>query len=256
VGALAVAVFNPLVAATSKQYDALYSQLARGGTSVLSVSEDGLWLRQGSAAGQTVIRAARAALDGTELFAVSFLTFDDKGQPVERIEAESARLEPGAWALTNAKRWPLDAANPETTARSEATARVASELTLDAIRDGFGTPSAIPVWELPAYIDGLERAGFTARTHRVWLQMQLALPLLLASMVLVAAGFTMRHARAGRTGIMVLFALLGGFAIFFLRNFAQVLGENGQIPIAMAAWAPPVAATLFALGFLLHLEDG
>ncbi len=102
-----------------------------------------------------------------------------------------------------------------------------------------GRPSAIPIWELPRYIASLERAGFSARTHRVWFQTELALPLLLAAMVLVAAGFTMRHARFGKTGSMVLLALLGGFAIFFLRNFAQVLGENGQIPIALAAWTPP-----------------
>lgn len=44
--------------------------------------------------------------------------------------------------------------------------------------------------------------------------------------------------------------------IFFLRNFAQVLGENGQIPILIAAWIPPVAAIMLALGLLLHLEDG
>ena len=111
-------------------------------------------------------------------------------------------------------------------------------------------------WNLPGYINDLERAGFSARAHRVWLQMELALPLLLASMVLIAAGFTMRHARFGKTGSMVLLALAGGFAIFFLRNFAQVLGENGQIPILIAAWIPPIAAIMLALGLLLHLEDG
>ena len=55
---------------------------------------------------------------------------------------------------------------------------------------------------------------------------------------------------------MVLYAILGGFAIFFLRNFAQVLGDNGQIPVILAAWSPPVAAVLLSLGLLLHLEDG
>jgi lipopolysaccharide export system permease protein len=55
---------------------------------------------------------------------------------------------------------------------------------------------------------------------------------------------------------MVLYALIGGFLIFFLRSFAQVLGENGQIPILVAAWSPPIAAALLALSLLLHLEDG
>jgi len=55
---------------------------------------------------------------------------------------------------------------------------------------------------------------------------------------------------------MVLLALLIGFAIFFLRNFAQTLGENGQLPVYLAAWAPPFAAIFLALGVILHLEDG
>jgi lipopolysaccharide export system permease protein len=49
---------------------------------------------------------------------------------------------------------------------------------------------------------------------------------------------------------------LSGFLIFFLRNFAQVLGVNGQIPVVLAAWAPPAAAVMLAVSLLLHLEDG
>jgi len=251
-----VAVLNPFVAATSKNYDALYTRQAQGAEATFSINESGLWLRQGGPEGQTVIRAARSDLDGTRLFAASFLIFDAAGIPSQRIEAEEATLRAGEWALTQAKYWDLTARNPEVSARTEATASLPSELTPERIRDSFGDPSAIPIWSLPDYIARLEQAGFSARAHRVWFQMELALPLLLAAMVLVAAGFTMRHARAGRTGQMVLFALLGGFGIFFLRNFAQVLGENGQIPVLLAAWSPPVAALLLALGLLLHLEDG
>lgn len=257
IGVFAVAVLNPLVAATSKQYDVLWSRYTRGGDSVLSVSEAGLWLRQGGFEQQTMIQATRANQDGTELSDVTFLTFDNDGTPRARVEARTAVLEPGAWVLTGGKRWDLGAANPEMTAEvlPEAT-RLASDLTRQRIRDSFGTPSAIPIWQLPRYIAGLEKAGFSARSHRVWFQMELALPALLAAMVLVAAGFTMRHTRFGGTGVMVLMALLSGFFIFLLRNFAQILGDNGQIPISLAAWSPPAAAIMLSLTLLLYLEDG
>ena len=256
IGTAAVGVMNPIVAATSREYDVMSQGYARGG-SILSISDAGLWLRQGSSDGQIVIQALRANLDGTELYDATFLTFAPDGTPQSRIEAASARLDPGQWVLTGAKRWPLDLPNPERSAVVEAGAfALPTDLTRDKIRDGFGTPSAIGIWDLPGYITGLERAGFSARAHRVWLQMELALPLLFASMVLIAAGFTMRHARSAKTGSMVMLALLGGFLIFFLRNLGQVLGENGQIPILLAAWTPPIAAALFALGLLLHLEDG
>lgn len=257
VGVLAVTVLNPIVAATSKEYDKLWAKHARGGQSVMSLSVGGLWLRQGGAEGQTVIQAARANQDGTQLYGATFLTFAADGTPKARVEAEEAELGQGVWHLERVKSWDLTADNPErASVAHQAVLDLPTELTRDSIRDGFGTPSAIPIWDLPGYIDELERAGFSARSHRVWLQMELAQPLLLAAMVLLAAGFTMRHARFGKTGTMVLLALLGGFAIFFLRNFAQVLGDNGQIPVAMAAWVPPGAAVMAAIGLLLHLEDG
>jgi lipopolysaccharide export system permease protein len=257
IGAGTVALFNPLVAATAKAYDERQADLTQGGGSVLSVADTGLWLRQGSEAGQTVIQAARANLDGTELYGVTFLSFDPAGLPVARIEAETARLVRGAWELAGLKRWDLTEANPELGAtRARGPELLASDLTAERIRDSFGTPSAIAFWDLRGYIADLERAGFSARSHRLWFQMELAQPLLMMAMVLVAAGFTMRPARFGGTGRMVLYAMLSGFAIFFLRNFAQALGESGQIPVVIAAWSPPLAAILFSLGLLLHLEDG
>ncbi|MFZ1469585.1 MAG: LPS export ABC transporter permease LptG [Paracoccaceae bacterium] len=257
IGLFTIGVLNPLVAATQKGYEDLRTAYLQGGNSTLSVTDGGLWLRQGGDYGQTVIQAARANLDGTQLFTVSFLTFGPDGTPATRIEATEARLTTGAWVLDGAKAWDMSAANPELAAKfwPDGT-KLASDLTAAGIRDSFGTPSAVPIWQLPTYIGGLERAGFSARAYRLWFQMELAQPLLLTAMVLIAAGFTMRHVRFGKTGTMVLFAMLSGFAIFFLRNFAQALGENGQIPIALAAWSPPVAAIMLALGLLLHLEDG
>ena len=254
IGAVGVAVLNPLVAATSKTYDRLKANTGDG--SALSISADGLWMRQGSGGEQSVIYAAGANDDGSALQQVTFLTFDNEGLPKHRIEAANARLEPGNWVLQQVKQWDLQSPNPEQSATTSSEILVPTDLTINGIRNGFGKPSSVAFWNLPRYIQDLERAGCSARSYQVWFQMELALPLLLAAMVLMAAGFTMRHARFGKTGQMVMFALLGGFLIFFRRNFAQVGGENGQIPVMLAAWAPPVAAAFLALGLLLHLEDG
>jgi lipopolysaccharide export system permease protein len=257
IGTLGVAAFNPIVAATSLQYELTAARYAGAEASVLSVTREGLWLRQGGGEVQTVIRAGRASRDGTRLFDVTFLDFDATSTPVRRIEAEVAALEPGTWALRNAKEWPLaGVANPERAAVVHESLRLPTDLTIERIRDSFGTPAAVPIWELPLFIARLEAAGFSARQHRVWFQMELALPLFLVAMMLIGAGFTMRHARFGQTGQMVLMALILGFGLYFLRNFAQVLGENGQIPAALAAWSPPLAGILASLGLLLHLEDG
>jgi len=257
IGALALAFFNPMVAATSKQYETLQYRYANGTESILSISAEGLWLRQGNRTSQTVIRASRANLDGTRLFDVTFIAFAPGKGPTTRVDAKTAELMPGEWVLSEAKKWDIAGSkNPERDAVQADRMAIPTDLTRAQIRDSFGTPSIIPIWELPGFIKTLETAGFSARQHRMWFQMELALPLFLVAMVLIGAAFTLRHTRFGNTGVMVLIALMTGFGLYFVRNFAQVLGENGQIPIILAAWTPPVAAIGLALGLLLHLEDG
>jgi lipopolysaccharide export system permease protein len=188
---------------------------------------------------------------------VSFLLFErETGVPLVRIEAERARLEPGLWHLEQAKRWDLAAGNPERDAQTFATLEMPSDLTGARIRESFARAGVVSVWRLPDFIRALDRAGLSSRVHRSQFQAELALPVLMAAMMLVGAVLNFKHARAGNAGTRILMTVLAGFALFFLRNFAQVLGENGQIPLALAIWTPPIASMLLALGVLLHLEDG
>lgn len=256
VGALSVAILNPVVAGTSKEYEAR-SDALRGNGSVLAIGSSGLWLRQGGEEGQTVIRAQTANLDGTRLTDVTFITFGDDGRPVRRVNADSAQLTTGAWRLMAAKSWALqEDVIPEAGAERQSALSIPSTLTPDQIRDSFGTPSSIPIWALPEFIDRLQSAGFSAQRHLVWFHAELALPAFLVAMVTIGAAFTLRHQRGGRTGLMVMLAILLAFVIYFIRNFALVLGENGQLPAILAAWAPPLAAIALSMGLLLQNEDG
>lgn len=259
IGGLAVSTLNPIVAATSNRFQELADTYRNGGPSVLSLSGEGLWLRQGGAKGQSVIHATGygGTNEDVTLFDVTILTYAPNGGPVRQIIAESANLRADEWVLTNAKVWPLvTGLNPEASSALHEELRVSTTLTQDRIRDSLGRSSGISIYDLPNTIRELEQAGFATRRHEVWFQVELARPLFLMAMVLVGAAFTMRHARFGGTGVAVLIAVLLGFSLYFIRNFAQILGENGQIPVALAAWAPPVASIMLTFGLLLHAEDG
>ena len=256
-GIVSITILNPIVAASAKRHNDLINTHVGIGPSVLAIVNEGLWLRQGSEKGQTVIHAERASSDLAVLFGTTFLEFAPDGQPTRRIKAAAARLSQGEWTLYDVKSWDLTrGANPEAAAVEAEQMRLTSALTQDRIVDSFGKPEYISIWDLPAFIGQLEEAGFSARRYAMWFQMELARPLFLMALVMISAAFTMRHARLSNTGISVLSAVLLGFGLHYIRNFAQILGENGQIPIVLAAWAPPVASFMLAAGILLHMEDG
>lgn len=256
-GGLIVAMVNPIVASTSKRYVTLTETYDTGSAAAVSIGPEGLWLRQGGETGQAVIRASRANAEATVLYDVSIVSYRPEGGPQTRYVADEAELIDGEWQLRRVKTWDLTAGlNPEVGAREHDSLSIPSTLTRDSIRDRFGKPNSVPIWDLPDFIAGLEEAGFSARRHLVWYNIELARPLFLASMVLLGAAFTMRPARLGRTGLAVLSAILLGFGLYYIRNFAQILGESGQLSPIVAAWVPPVASMLLALGLVLHMEDG
>ena len=261
IGIITVGLLNPLVAVTGARFDEAVADIESDGQQTVSVGDSAVWLRQadtvdGKPNGQIVIRARRASPDATTLYDATFMVFDEDSGPVRRIEARQARLQPGEWALTQVRDFPLTAENPEAEAQTQETLTLESELTAQRIRDGFGRPEAVPIWQLPGFIAGLERAGFSAERHRVWLHMELARPFLMAAMVLIAAAFTMQHIRGRNTGIAVLLAFGAGIGLFFLRNLAQVLGDNGQVLPALAGWTPPLVGGLLAVALILAREDG
>ena len=263
-GTFVVTAWNPMAAAFSERYETLEERYFKEGESRLTFVGGGLWLRQGGPEGQTVIHAQGASGTGERLWAVSVFRFDAEDRLVRRVEARSAVLEPGAWRLHGARRWQLGSVDVRSAGQSGVvtrperaeTLRIPTDLTPERIQESFAPPRTISFWALPGFISVLEEAGFSAVRHRLHWQGLVALPVAFVAMVLIGAAFTMRHARQGGGGYMMLGCALSGFAYFFISDLATALGSSGAVPVAIAAWAPPAAAVLFALGLLLHLEDG
>jgi lipopolysaccharide export system permease protein len=266
IGVAAFSLLNPIASGLLARFETLEARYIRDRTSLLSVSENGLWLRQSGAEGQSVIHALRTNGDGTRLWDVTVFRFDAEDRLTGRIAAGRAVLEPGAWTLYDVARWSFAAAGGAAKAAEAAeTAPVAdmadtlelpTELTREQILESFASPATISYWSLPRFIDALEAAGFSATRHRMHWQSQTALPALLAAMVLIGAAFSMRHARFGGLGAMALGALGAGLGYFFLANLTQAFGASGLIAAPLAAWIPPAAMAMLAVGLLLHLEDG
>jgi lipopolysaccharide export system permease protein len=263
-GVFLITVYNPLASTFASKFEALEERFFERSSSRLSISDDGLWLRQGGPEGQTVIRAQGASGTIERLWKVNVFQFDSQDRFTRRIDARAALLEGKAWRLTGVRRWDLltleidNAVSSDIATRPELVdeMRISTDLTTESILESFAAPETVSFWKLPKFIKLLETSGFSSNRHRLYWHGLLALPLVFFAMVLIGAAFSMRHVRFGGLGYMALGCVLSGFGYFFLSDIAIALGASGAVPVLVAAWAPPVSAILFALGLLLHLEDG
>lgn len=258
IGATRIGLINPLAAALYARHETLEAEIFQGRSSQMAVAQNGFWLRQAGSEGNAVIHALRVASERMELFDVIIWTFErptPNGEQTDRftgrIDAKTARLEDGAWVLTDAA-----ISLPDRPPRSERSYRLPTDMTAEQIQDAFAAPETISFWELPGFIRALENAGFSARRHLLHYHRLLASPLLLAAMILVAATVSLRPPRRGGAMIMVVVGISAGFLLYFASNLVAALGLSRAVPIHLAAWAPATVMTLLGITLLLHQEDG
>lgn len=251
VGLAMNAVINPLGATMLLRYEQLETKLLKGKDDLLSVSESGLWLRQSDRHGQSVIHAERLSSNDMVLRRVTVFLFDTQSRFERRLDAEQAKLENGAWRLSD-----VLVTAPNQPSREEASISLPTDWTPNKIQDSFSPPETLSFWRLPGFIDLLDKAGFAAARHRVHWYSLLAMPLMLAAMVLIAASFSLRMARRGGVAPLIAGGVLFSFFLFFMSDVVFALGLSGVIPPFLAAITPTAVTTLIGASVLLHIEDG
>lgn len=252
-GVFLITVLNPVASAFLARYERESAVLVERKISTLALRKTGLWLREGSEEGQTVIHAIDVVQsdDGVELRDVSVFRYQGTDEFVERIDAAKGLLEPGSWRLEDV--WIL---LPEQRPESVPLYELPTDLTLARIENSFAPPETISFWELPGFIGTLEAAGFSAIGHRLQLHVLLAAPLLMCGMVFVASTFSLRHSRRGGAILVIGAGLATAFALHIFSDVVLALGLADRLPTILAAWTPSLIVTLVGLTSLLFLEDG
>lgn len=259
-GLVFVGIINPIAAATVSRYERLEGKYISGLASTLSISPSGLWLRQvgesniqfqDTLADEYILHALRMDQGNLMLQHVIIFLYQKERGFVGRIDADNAVLGPGQWAVHHAV-----LSRPGMTPMSISEYIMPTQLTLNQIQDSFSAPETFSFWALPGFIHVLEKAGFSALRHRLHFYSLMAMPMLFAGMLMLAAVFSLRQTRRGRTGMMVVAGVVSGFVLYFLTNLIYAMGAAGTLPIGLAAWAPSLIVVAVAGAALLHLEDG
>ncbi len=251
IGVATVTLFTPISARMFSEFAGLEARYVKGEESQLSVSINGLWLRQGDARQQSVIHALRVAQQGEHLEDVLVLLYGANDKFLGRIDAKSAQLGDQVWTLDNA--W---VSGPGGTPVHHDSYTLPTTLTPEQIVESSTAPDALSFWDLPGYIRAAQAAGFSASRYQLYLYNLYALPALFAAMVFMAASFSLRLGREGGVAKVILLSAACGFGVYFFQDLTTVLGRSGAVPLLLAATAPALASILIGMTLVFSQEDG
>jgi len=251
IGVAAVTLYTPISARMFSKFAGLEARYIKGEESQLSVSINGLWLRQGDVHQQSVIHALRVAQQGEHLEDVLVLLYGENDKFQGRIEAKSAQLGDHVWTLNDA----FVSGTSGAPVHHDSYA-LHTTLTPEQIVESSTTPDALSFWDLPGYIRAAQDAGFSASRYQLYLYNLYVLPALLVAMVFMAASFSLRLRREGGLAKVILLSAACGFGVYFFQDLTTVLGRSGAVPLLLAATAPALASIMIGMTLVFSREDG
>lgn len=251
IGLLKIMMINPLSAIFLSRYEKMEAQILEKRTSLISLSKQGLWLRQETQEGNAILHAEKIQTPQWHLNKVTIFYLSNDDTFLRRLDAPSAILEEGQWQIMT----PI-INQPGSVPSSLPFVRMPTDLTQEKLESSFSSANTVSFWSFPNYIETLEKTGFNARPFKIYYQALLAQPLLFMAMILLAASVSLRPTRQHGGLLMIVGGIGFGFMVFFASNFLQALGASGQIPLFVAGWFPAIITFLLGIGALMALEDG
>ncbi|HKD29567.1 MAG TPA: LPS export ABC transporter permease LptG [Xanthobacteraceae bacterium] len=250
-GAVGTMVYNPISASLREASKRIESKIFGQTQTFLEGYDGGYWVRQRGTDGESILNARQSREQGLKLATITVFTFNAAGEFKERIEAQEAELQPGAWQLTHARVFALN-----TPPQDFDSYMLPTKLTREQVAESFAAPDTVGFWHLPTYIRFVEDSGLAAAGYRLQYQILIARPFLLAAMILLACSVSMRAFRFGGVPQRILLGVAAGFSIYVLSKVTADLSKADLLHPLLAAWLPIAAGGLSGFLVLLHEEDG
>ncbi len=255
IGIMIIGILNPIGTVLIKKFNNLEQTYLSRDENEIALFKNGIWLKQPSEQGYTVIHAKELQMNSWVLSNVMALVFDNDDQLLWRIDSPEAKLHKDEWSFENGNIL-TKTSKEESEEQKNVKISLPTTLTPQKIEESFSSTETMSFWKLPGFIRTLEATGFDSASLRIHFQSMLALPLFFAALSLIAACVSLRPPRSQKAFELIALGIGIGFILFFLSNFLKALGASNQISIFIAAWAPVAITALFGGGILLSLEDG
>jgi len=251
IGLIDLTAFNPLSSAMQRQYGKLEKRYLSKTKEDMKVASTGLWLSEKMGPNQAIYRADKIDLKNLALLNPNIVITSPENHFVERLDAKTAQIQGNKLILKEG--WEMRSGK---SAQAFAEKTIETSLNKNKIERMNVSRSLLSFWNLPSYIALLEASGLQSLKYEMYWHSMLARTFWLGAMTLLAAAFSCRPHRQGKTILILLVGLVVGFAIYFFKDITFALGASGRLPPIIAAWLPPLLTLMVGAVLVFNQEDG
>ncbi|MCL2629143.1 MAG: LptF/LptG family permease [Alphaproteobacteria bacterium] len=244
IGILATAVLNPL--------SINFNRHIHGIAGRTNMVDGRIWLVENAEDSKTIIRSDRMDINNEAAYFANatVLVQSMDGRELLRVETPVLTLREGGLSATRATLFNKDGVPKETRNWN-----IPSKVTIRNLEERYLKASEISFWDLPEFIQSLDRMGMNNRPHIVQLLGLVFMPLTLMSMVALGMAFSQTKSRRFHSfGLKISMGVLASFILYFTLNLFANIGSAGLIPAWVAVAMPPLAIAFLSLTFIVSFN--
>lgn len=218
----------------------------------LQLIDNAIWLRESADNGFLTVRAMgmNISKEHNIIFRdITILSQNEKFKLKERISAKTAVLSENGFDIEKASIINSDGI-PTSGDR-----HIETKLTPQTVLDRYLQPDQISFWKLPNFIRKMNAIGVSTRGHLVQFWTLLFLPLNMMAMVMLGIAFSQTRQRRNYTfGTKFSLGILTCFALYFIVNLFNALGNTGTLPPLVAIISPQIIIIAAACVFITSFD--
>ena len=207
--------------------------------------------------GDRIVHINRSFPQRGDLFGVTIVSFDDRFQPVKRLQAVSGHYQgSGLWSLKEVKIWQFSAVE-KTIQGYEEKAEWQLELGKDPsqVTQLWNNPEEMTQVELYGIIKTLQADGHDPTTYQLESHLRLSKAFIPLIMILLGMPFALQRDRRPSFARGIVISLAVFVVYFVLYAVFAALGGSAILSPVVAAWAANVLMTLTATWLFLRAQD-
>jgi len=218
----------------------------------LKLIDDAIWLRETSDNGYLTARATGMNMNKNQdiIFEdITILLQDEQFKLKERISAKKATLSNTGIDVKQGNIIGNDGVT------HKGSRHIDTKLTPQTVLERYLQPDQISFWKLPAFIHKMNAIGVSTRGHLVQFWTLLFLPLTMMAMTILGIAFSQTKQRRNYSfGVKFSLGIVTCFALYFIVNIFNALGNTGTLPPIIAIVAPQIIIITGACTFITSFD--
>ncbi|MFQ3306787.1 MAG: lipopolysaccharide export system permease protein [Candidatus Midichloriaceae bacterium] len=249
-GILNITVFNPVGKMLLKKYQNYEAQNFKKQSSLVSVSKNGIWLKNKLDDKDVIISALRVSEAYKTLYDTNVFFFDKDFQFRERMIAKSIVFKKEELILRD-----VISINSKFQIKNIDKVILPIKISMSQIFGNLTSIEGISFFQLLEFIKLTEDSGVSATRYKLYFFKELFSPFFIMGMVFISYFFCSKLGEKKKFDVSIFYSILVGFSIYFFANFMHAIGESGKISIILSVIFPIIVSNLVPIYLIINKNN-